>query len=171
MAQPSYMKLQDYSKKLNIDGVEFIDLKLFPDEGGDFTELGRIQKSGSLNYFDDFKVKQINYSVMQPNTVKAFHFHEKQDDVWFVPPSSRLLVGLKDLRSGSPTRYLVMRFVMGGHKNQLLRIPKGVMHGCANLYPKPSTLIYFVDKHFDPKDEFRLDPNLLGRSFWSIKKG
>jgi dTDP-4-dehydrorhamnose 3,5-epimerase len=162
---------QDYGKKDIIDGVKIVDLKMFYDEGGDFTELGRI-KNGALEAFPQFKIKQINISTMMPHSVKAFHLHLKQADVWYVPPASRLLVGLKDLRKESPTKDLSMRLTLGGHTSKLLYVPQGVAHGAGNLWPQPASVIYFVDQYFNPQDpdELRLPANLLGEDFWQLRK-
>jgi len=104
--------LQDYSPAPAIDGVEVAELKRFTDDGGSFMELGRL--SGGLHAaFPGFEVKQINYSEMEPGAIKAFHLHQRQTDVWFVPPGDKLLLVLLDLREGSGTRDVLRRMVLG----------------------------------------------------------
>jgi len=85
--------LQDYSPAPAIDGVEVADLKRFTDDGGSFMELGRLSR-GLHATFPGFEVKQINYSEMEPGAIKAFHLHQRQTDVWFVPPGDKLLLVL-----------------------------------------------------------------------------
>jgi dTDP-4-dehydrorhamnose 3,5-epimerase len=66
-----------------------------------------------------------------------------------------------------------MRFVMGAGRSQLLAIPPGVAHGCANLGTGASALLYFTDRQFqiEDADEGRLPWDLLGADFWRITPG
>ena len=154
------MAKQDYSDKTVIDGVKITDLKTFYSDDGSFTEIGRFCG-------DDREDYQINLSVLNPGAVKAFHRHEYQDDQWMT--WEPLLVGLRDDRENSPTFQQTMRFVLC---NQSLWIPKGVLHGCANLTGRPVHLIYWVNQHFNPKDpdEIREPWDSLGASFWEMKR-
>ena len=164
---------QDYSRQTPIDGVRVHDLRLFMDDGGSFAELIRLDANGELAGFPGFCVKQSSYSQVLPGAIKAFHLHYKQDDVWFVPPSDRLLVGLVDVRKNSPTEGKSQRIVLGGGRTQLLFVPRGVAHGCANLDTRPSTILYFVNQQFDPTapDEHRLPWDLTGPDFWKMTPG
>lgn len=168
------LQKQSYAPKQRISGVEIVELKEFSDDGGSFVELGRFEK-GLLKAFPDFEIKQMNYSCVLPGAVKATHIHKNQEDVWFVLPSSRILVGLQDLREGGKTEGVKMRFVLGAGKAQLLLIPRGVAHGLANLWDLPANMIYFVNQHFsaDEKtcDEYRLPADFFGKDFWEMKRG
>lgn len=170
----SQLKKQDYAAKTVIAGVQFFELKEFVDDGGSFLELGRFTK-GLLAALPDFEVRQINYSVVLPGAVKATHIHKNQEDIWFVPSSDRVLVGLRDLREKSPTEGVTMRFILGAGKSRLLLIPRGVAHGLANPWTAPAAMMYFVNQHFsaDPQacDEYRLDPYFFGKDFWNITHG
>lgn len=169
----SQLSQQNYSPQKNIDGVKIIELKQFSEDGGDFIELGRM-KGGILQDIPEFEVQQVNYSCMLPGVIKAAHVHKRQDDVWFVPPQHRLVVGLLDVREDSPTQDNVMRFVLGGFKARLLFIPRGVAHGCANLTQSPVVIFYFSNQHFTPDpascDEFRLPWDIFGKDFFSLTK-
>lgn len=167
------LSVQDYSRKPTIDGVQLVDLKLMMDDGGCFTEILRFDDNGSIPQFPEFKVKQSNYSQMLPGVIKAFHLHFNQEDIWFIQPYDRLLIGLFDARKDSPTYNNSMRFVMGGGRSQILYIPRGVAHGLANLWDAPANMIYFVNQCFDVNepDERRLPWDILGADFWQIKKG
>lgn len=165
---------QDYTPTKRIDGVEIIDLKELSNDDGSFLEMGRLD-GGKLKGVDAPEIRQVNYSVVLPGAVKATHLHKEQVDFWFVPSHDRLLVGLKDIRNGSPTEGVLMRFVLGAGRARMVRIPNGVAHGIANPYERPMSLIYFVTEHFDSNpdtcDEFRLPPDYFGRAFWQIKAG
>lgn len=163
---------QDYTPTARIDGVEFIDIKEFADCGGSFSELVRV-KTGKITGLTGFDLKQVNYSVIEPGAVKAFHLHYTQSELWFIPPKEKLLIGMIDTRKGSKTKDVSMRFVMGMHKPRLLYIPKGVAHGIGNPYQERSTMIYFANQNFnlDKPDEQRLPWDTLGADFWQIQKG
>lgn len=160
---------QQYGKKPAIEGVQLNELTRHSDCGGSFSEIARVA-GGKI---DDFEVKQVNFSQILPGAVKAGHYHLNQDDLWFVPPSSTVLVGLKDLREDSPTYEQVMRLTLGNGKAELLFIPRGVLHGVANLWEEEASLIYLVNQNFNPDspDEHRLPPEEFGEDFWEIRKG
>ena len=164
--------VQNYGKKTVIDGVKLVELKRFMDCGGSFSEILRAS-DGVPDGFEGFEIKQINYSQVLPGAVKAGHYHLNQDDLWFVPPTSKVLVGLKDLREDSPTYEQVMRLTMGNGKAEILFIPRGVLHGVANLWDEQADLIYMVNQNFNPEaaDEYRLPPEEFGESFWEIARG
>jgi len=167
------LSVQDYSKKSTIEGVQLINLNLFLDDGGSLAEIVRFDDNGNLQILPEFKVKQSTFSQMLPGTIKAFHLHYNQEDVWFINPYDRLLIGLFDARKESPSYKRSMRFVMGGGRAQILYIPRGVAHGLANIWQAPANMIYFVNQCFDANnpDEHRLPWDTLGEDFWQIKKG
>lgn len=164
---------QDYSPQPRIDGVQIIDLPLFTDEGGHFMELGRYT-AGIHAQFPNFEIKQVNYSEMVPSLIKGTHVHFQQEDIWFIPPNHRLLVGLMDVREDSPTKGVKMRFVMGAGRARLLYIPRGVAHAAANLWEKNAAIVYFVNNEFsaepDTTDERRLPWDIFGEGFWEFSK-
>ncbi|HBH46395.1 MAG: hypothetical protein A2445_04845 [Candidatus Jacksonbacteria bacterium RIFOXYC2_FULL_44_29] len=163
---------QDYSKKTEIDGVKIIDLPYFIDDGGGFCELARlVSPAGIKDYFPEFETKQVNWSYLEPGVIKAGHLHESQEDIWFVPPTDRLIVGLLDVREKSKTLGNKMRLVLGACKARLLYVPRGVVHGCANPYNRPMTVIYLVNQYWDGSDELRIPDQEFGEGFWEIQKG
>ncbi|MFK7742260.1 MAG: dTDP-4-dehydrorhamnose 3,5-epimerase family protein [Planctomycetota bacterium] len=166
--------VQDYSGSQRIDGVEIVELKRFNDDGGAITELGRLT-AGMHKQLKGFEARQINYSEMEPGAVKAFHMHFRQTDVWYVPPSDKLLLILHDCREGSKTEGQTMRFVLGDGNSRLVRIPPGVAHGARNIGQAVGRIIYMVDVEFsvDEKecDEGRLPWDYLGAEIWEIVRG
>jgi len=167
------LSLQDYSAPGLIDGVRIIELRNFVDDGGSFNELVRLRSDNTVEALPQLCVRQASFSEVLPGAVKAWHLHRVQEDLWFVPPSQRLLVGLLDVRAGSPTYKRSMRFVMGGGAAKLAYIPAGVAHGAANLWQSPAAIVYFVSSQFDPQnpDELRLPWDELGAGFWQIQQG
>ncbi len=166
--------LQDYAGKPTIEGVKVITLRRHNDDGGSFTELARIT-NGDFSGVENFKIAQINFSEMEPQSVKAFHVHRQQTDIWFVPPDSKILLILIDLRENSATNGQRMRLVIGDNNSQLIVIPPGVAHGCKNLGLKKAHLIYFMNKQFSPEpsecDEWRLPWDYFGGEIWEVNKG
>ncbi len=162
----SKLFIQSYSKK-NIDGVRVVELPNFVGEDGDFTELLRLE-NGEVEKFPGFKLAQINRTKVYPGTVKAWHFHYKQDEVWHVMPSSHLLVGLWDLRKNSNTTGVSTRLGIGGGKASLMYIPRGVAHGYANFSNAVGEVLYFVNNKFNLQepDELRLPWDSNGSTFW-----
>lgn len=172
-AQAAY-SVQDYSPRPGIEGLEVLELRRFNDDGGAMTELGRID-GGKLQAAPDFEVRQVNYSVMEPLAIKAFHLHKRQTDLWFVPPSDKVMMCVADVRKGSPSEGVVKRMVLGDTRSFLVRIPPGVAHGIKNLMPhRSSTIIYFVDQQFsaaDDCDEGRLPWDHFGAEIWDVERG
>jgi len=167
-----FVTTQDYTSRKMISGVEIIELPVFTDDGGLFLEIGRFDDQGTLES-PAVKPRQISYSMVLPGAIKAWHLHRKQEDVWFVPPHERLLLGLWDCRKDSDTEDQLSRIVLGGGRGQLVRIPMGVAHGCANLSNAPASIFYFVTQQFDIKDpdELRFKWDTFGKEFWEMEKG
>ena len=109
---------------------------------------------------------------MEPGAIKAFHLHQRQTDVWFVPPGDKLLLVLLDLREGSRTRDVSRRMVLGDGTSRLVRIPPGVAHGVKNLAAERGRIIYFVDTQFSPApdqcDEGRVPWDFAGPDIWDV---
>ncbi len=169
-AESAY-RLQSYEAAAPIEGVSRVELRRFHDDGGSMTELLRLASDPPPG-LEGFRVAQMNYSVLQPGVVKAFHLHRKQTDVWFVPPEDRVLLVLQDLREGSATCGETRRMVLGDGRSALVRIPPGVAHGCRNIGADPARIVYFTDRLFsaDPAscDEGRLPWDFAGKDVWDI---
>jgi dTDP-4-dehydrorhamnose 3,5-epimerase len=172
-AEDAYF-VQDYVPRPVIEGVEVLDRRWFHDDGAALTELGRFD-DGLHQDLAGFAIRQLNYSLIEPGTIKAFHLHRHQTDVWYVPPHDRVLVVLGDVRAGSPTSGRTMRIVLGGGSNRLLRIPPEVAHGARNVGTETARILYFTDRHFSPEpdatDEGRLPWDFFGEAIWEIERG
>jgi dTDP-4-dehydrorhamnose 3,5-epimerase len=163
--------VQDYSAKPQIDGVKIIPIKNFVGEDGDFSEIIRM-KDGQIEGIEDMNVSQVNRSRLIAGAIKGWHLHFEQEDIFYLPPSDSLLVGLWDLRKNSPTNGTSMKITLGAGQSSLLFIPRGVAHGMVNISGGPIDLFYFVSAQFDAKnpDERRLPWDSLGADFWTPKK-
>ena len=163
---------QSYTKKALIDGVLHIPLKNYVGEDGSLAEILKVSETGEVEQLKQFKIVQINSTMLTPGTIKGWHLHLKQNDLWYVMPTSHLIVCLWDVRKNSPTKGTVMRFALGEGNAQILFIPKGVAHGAANFSQKNAEVLYFVDQKFDINnpDEKRIPWNALGDDFWNPQK-
>ena len=103
--------------------------------------------------------------------IKAFLYHELQDDLWFFPSGNAQVV-LHDLREDSPTKGDTNVFYMGEDNPMLLVIPISVAHGYRVLGNEPTVIMYFTTMSYDPKnpDEKRIswDDPLIGFD-WTTK--
>lgn len=148
-----------------IDGVKVKQLKINADDRGFLMEL---LKEGEGVFKD---IKQSNYTETYPGVIKAFHWHKKQWDIWFVI-SGMAQVVLHDLREDSSTYRETNVFYAGEKNYQVIAIPPGVAHGYRVLGSKPVGLVYFVTEAYDPKnpDEQRIEFDDPGIGFdWIIK--
>jgi dTDP-4-dehydrorhamnose 3,5-epimerase len=163
--------VQDYSPKAKIEGVKIIPINNFVGEDVDFSELIRIT-GGKIEGLEDFEVLQVNRSRLFSGGVKAWHVHFNQEDIWYLPPSSALFVGLWDLRRDSETKDVKMKLTLGMGSSSLLYIPRGVAHGMHNVSKRPIDLFYFVNQQFDASspDEQRLPWDAAGEDFWTPVK-
>jgi dTDP-4-dehydrorhamnose 3,5-epimerase len=166
-------KYQDYGAKPSIEGVALQTLRRFNEDGGSMTELGRFA-GGLLSSAAGFELAQLNFSVVEPGVIKAFHVHHRQTDVWFVPPEDRVVVVLVDVRDGSPTAKIATKLMLGDGSSRLLRIPPGVAHGCRNIGAASARIVYMTDVAFSPEpganDEGRLPWDLVGAEIWEPSK-
>ena len=167
-------QIQSYAPAPSIDGVAITDLKRHHDDGGSMTELVRLV-DGRPEGLRDFTVRQMNYSELESGVIKAFHLHGRQTDVWYVPPTDRMLVVLLDARQGSRTEGARMRLMLGNGASRLLRIPPGVAHGVRNVATATGRVIYFADVQFSAEpsqcDEGRLPWDYAGRDIWEVSRG
>ena len=106
------------------------------------------------------KFGQSTMTVAHHGTIKAFHWHKKQDDVWFFA-TGRARAVLYDNRSGSPTRGVTQVIEAGADDYKAIVIPAGVIHGNQVLSQDPVVLFYHTTEHYDATnpDEFRMPHN------------
>jgi len=148
-----------------IAGVQIKHLVTHADDRGFFREIVR-DDDGLLQRFG-----QTSVTVTNPGVIKAFHWHNRQDDIWYVA-SGMARVVLHDMREDSPT-FRKTHVVYAGEQNPVvIRIPVRVAHGYQVIGRKPVMLLYHTTESYNPADpdEERIlfdDPN-VGFD-WSIK--
>ncbi len=148
-----------------IQGVEVKRLTRHADERGYLMEILRSDDE----IFNKFG--QCYVSMNYPNVIRAWHWHQKQDD-HFVVVKGMIKVGLYDMREGSPTRGEVNEFYLGENNNIVLKIPVGVAHGYKTVGVEPSLLVNFPSEAYNREepDEQRLPWNTDQIPFnWEIE--
>ncbi|MEE8386928.1 MAG: dTDP-4-dehydrorhamnose 3,5-epimerase family protein [Dehalococcoidia bacterium] len=137
-----------------IEGVEVKQLKRNADERGFLMEI--------LRSDDPFLTKfgQCYVSMNYPGVVRAWHYHEKQDD-YFAVVKGMIKVGLYDMCEDSPTRGEVDEFYLGDNNNIVLKIPVGVAHGYKTVGVETSLLVNFPTEVYNREepDEHRIPWN------------
>ncbi|WP_165995008.1 dTDP-4-dehydrorhamnose 3,5-epimerase family protein [Bacillus sp. Cs-700] len=149
-----------------IEGVKIKPIQRHCDDRGFFAELVRDDEPELLTKFG-----QASWSMSYPGVIKAFHYHEKQDDLWFFP-SGHAQVVLFDLRKDASSYGMTDVYYMGESNQCLLLIPKGVAHGYRVLGEVPATIIYFTTESYDASepDELRIPWNSEDIGFdWETK--
>lgn len=110
------------------------------------------------------KFGQTNFTVAYLGAIKAFHYHKKQDDLWFMATGKAIVV-LHDLRDDSPTKGETQIIMAGEGDYKLILIPVGVAHGYKVLSEEPVLLFYHTTKSYNSAspDEERIpfdDPKI-----------
>lgn len=148
---------------ISIHGVEIKYLKSHPDDRGFFREI--VRNTDPFFTTNDLESPQAfmqwSHSKMARNTVKAWHFHHKQIDWWYIALGV-FDVHLIDNREESPTYKSHMNFKLGDSENggveAVVKIPQGVLHG-GRVLTEFAHLFYITSQTYDPKDEGRIPFN------------
>jgi dTDP-4-dehydrorhamnose 3,5-epimerase len=159
-----------------ISGVKIKKLLSHGDDRGFFREI--------IRNTDDFFISdpesntanfgQWSHSKMIKDTIKAWHYHHRQTDWWYIC-GGHARVGLIDNRPESPTYRNKMDFIMGDDDNEdllaVVKIPPGVLHGCRALSDY-AHLFYITSQTYNPKDEGRIPFNANEIDFdWGNEEG
>jgi len=148
-----------------ICGVAIKKLVKHTDDRGYFMEILRD---------DDHLLSKFGQSAVSltfPGVIKAFHWHKKQDDFFFVASGEAMIV-LYDRRTESPTYGKIQVILAGESRPYLIFIPKGVAHGYKVLDERPVIMFYQMTESYNAKDpdEQRIDPFDKKIGFdWNIK--
>ena len=150
-----------------IHGVKVRKLRVIPDERGRLMEILR-EDDPEFTRFG-----QVYMTTTYPGVIKAWHFHEKQDDN-FTVVHGMLKVALYDGREDSPTKGEVNEFFIGEHNPMLIHVPAGVYHGWKCIGQKEAIVINTVTQKYDYEhpDEHRLPYDTPEIPYdWDIKMG
>lgn len=128
------------------------------DDRGYFAEIA---KFGEETFHE---IKQVSYSEARPGVIKAFHWHKRHWDLWFVVKGMGQAV-LYDLRKDSPTKGEIDVLYPGDKNQMFIAIPPGVAHGYRVLSTTDLGIVYCTSEAYNPKnpDEERIpfdDPSI-----------
>jgi dTDP-4-dehydrorhamnose 3,5-epimerase len=143
-----------------IEGVKVHAFDLWPDDRGYFLEVARMGQGLAAGF--PAESTQVSAALSYPGTIKAFHYHLHQTDLW-VPSTGMFQVTLVDLRPESRTFGRKNTAYVGALKPWQLLIPPGVGHGYKVIGDQPAMLIYVTNRLYNPKDEGRVaynDPSI-----------
>ena len=148
----------DSQKHGLIADIEVKRLNPHADDRGYFTE---IIKEGEAVFHAP---QQSSWSETEVGVVKAFHWHARQWDIWFVVKGMAEIV-LYDQRENSPTKGVTNTVVSSEVARCVIAIPPGVAHGYRVLGNERVGLVYYTTETYDPKnpDEHRIawdDPGI-----------
>ena len=155
------------SSRALIDGVAVRPAKVLPDERG---RLGEIMRADDP-WFEKFG--QVYFTTTYPGVVKAWHYHKKQTDHFYVIKGT-VKVALYDERKDLPTYGTVNQIYLGEHCPGLIRIPPGVQHGWMCVGDTEAYIVNIVSEMYDysTPDEYRTDPHNNGIPYdWMRKDG
>ena len=142
-----------------IVGLEIKELVSHGDERGFFREIIR----HTDDFFMEGKFAQWSHSKMAKDVVKAWHYHHKQYDWWYVPIGHVEAV-FYDNREESSTYKEKVIVNMGDSsestkaKEVCIKIPPGVLHGL-KVISQRAHLFYITSEIYDPNDEGRFKYN------------
>jgi dTDP-4-dehydrorhamnose 3,5-epimerase len=139
-----------------IDGVKIQPYDVWPDDRGYFLEVIRIQQGLAADFPPE--TTQISSALSYAGTIKAFHFHLQQTDLW-VPMLGLFQVTLVDLRPSSATYGVKNTLYVGSLKPWQILIPPGVGHGYKVVGAEAGVLVYVTNRLYNPKDEGRIPYN------------
>jgi len=155
-----------------IEGVKIKELKVHQDVA-DKSSAGQEMIGEKRGYLMEVvradedllkKFGQTVFTVAYKGMIKAFHWHQKQDDLWFVASGQARIV-LYDKRKDSPTYKQTQVIYAGTDNYKLIVIPIGVVHGYQVLGDEPVLMFYHITETYNPNDpdEFRIpydDPEI-----------
>jgi len=135
--------------------AQIIQLNKFADSRGwSLNDLYKIVPPGDR--------KQVNFSILNPGVVKAWHRHQHQDD-YFCVLTGMAQVGVYSDEHGAE------KFFTGEHNPAVVHIKAGEWHGLTAIGDEPVGLLYMVTNAYDPAspDEERAGPfEFVEKSWW-----
>lgn len=150
-----------------IDGVRLRAYDLWPDDRGYFLEVIRLRQGLAQEF--PAESTQVSAALSYPGTIKAFHFHKHQTDLW-IPAMGMFQVALVDLRPESATFGVKNTIYAGSLRPWQVLIPPGVGHGYKVIGENPGMLIYVTSRLYDPQDEGRIAYNDPGIQYdWEVQ--
>jgi len=137
-----------------INGVQIQQMRTVLKDGAALTELYRD------HWENGGEVRHVFQEILSPNSVTAWHIHQKTTDRLFVSVGNIKIV-LYDSREGSPTWGQLNVFRFGSARPALVIIPPCIWHGVMNTGSKDAIIINLTDKpyEYENPDHWKLPSN------------
>jgi len=139
-----------------IEGVRVQPFSVWPDDRGYFLEVIRMRQGLAASFPPEST--QVSAALSYPGTIKAFHFHQHQTDLW-VPMHGMFQVALVDLRPDSATFGVKNTLYLGSLRPWQLLVPPGIGHGYKVIGDRDGVLVYVTNRFYNPRDEGRIPYN------------
>lgn len=128
-----------------LEGIIVKPLERNVDERGIFTELFKSNWSDIL--LNEDKILQANLSIGHPGVIRAWHRHLRGQVDYFI-----ILKGYMKICAYDEEKKELAEIVSSEEKLQIVRIPGHYWHGTKVVSSTPATMLYFVNREYDPKD-------------------
>src|SRR5437762_735619 len=125
-------------------GVQLQQLEMHADSRGSLTEVFRREWNAGM------EPVQWNATHSATGVLRGVHVHLLHHD-YVVLLHGRMSMGLKDLRTESPTSGMAAVLELSGERLQSVMIPPGVAHGF--YLSEPSIYLYGVSHYWTMDDE------------------
>jgi dTDP-4-dehydrorhamnose 3,5-epimerase len=135
-----------------IDGVRIVPLRQIVDERGKIMHMLKATDPHFISF------GEIYFSCAWPETVKAWHIHQRMT-VNNAVISGRAKLVLFDLRDDSPTKGELQEIFLGEDNYVLVQIPPGIANGYKAYGDKMVILANAATEAHDPEEMLRLDPD------------
>jgi len=143
---------------LAIAGAWLIESPVFPDERGMFREWFKAEALKE-NGIPEFEVRQANTSISHQSVIRGIHFSDELDGQSKIVTcsSGSILDVIVDLRPDSESFCQFVSLKLSANEGKAIYISKGLGHALQALEDN-STITYLLDKKYDPKMEFAINP-------------
>jgi len=139
-------------------GVKILTPKINIDERGFVSEVFR---SDWKEFFDGKFPGQVNISKSNPNVIRAWHKHNRNQTDYFMVQEGTMKICAYDGNKESSTYGKLVEIKASGKKLQIIKIPGHLWHGTKTISDEPSITIYFLTNLYDYSnpDEERINWN------------
>lgn len=148
---------------LSLPGLLLVELDLFADERGYFTERFNLRKLRELG-LPEVAFCQDNCSRSLPGVLRGLHYqHDPPQAKLVTVTRGRILDVAVDIRPRSPTFGQHEAVELADEPPTTLWVPAGFAHGFCVLGDEPADVLYKVDTEYSPGGEggiFWADPEL-----------
>ena len=151
---------------LPLAGLKLIELKLFHDDRGFFTESYQEARFAKLGL--DVRFVQDNCSRSKPGVIRGLHYQANPNQGKLVGViRGRIWDVVVDIRASSTTFGKWFGIELNDQDGKLLWVPPGFAHGFCVLGSEDASVMYKVDSFYSPTGEggIRFDDSELAISW------